>query len=248
VEEVFCEVRQCGAIDFMASLPSASVDAFIVDPPYGTTQNPWDSVIPFKPMWDQIRRVGKPGAPAIFTASQPFSSALVMSNPQWFRHEWVWHKNKASGHLNAKRAPMKAHELVLVFCEKPPVYTPQKTQGHKPANAFYTAMNGKGYGAGKPVSGGGETDRYPRTVIDIAVVNNDDPAKVHTTQKPVRLMEYLVSTYTKENDLIVDFAMGSGTTGEAALNLNRRFLGCDIEEQWYEHSYQRLSAHPVFAQ
>jgi len=228
------------AIGVLGMLPDRSVDAVVCDPPYGVTRNSWDAVIPFAPMWEQLHRIVKPGGAMVFTASQPFSSALVMSNPGEFRHEWVWRKNKATGHLNAKRSPMKAHELILVFCGRAPRYAPQMTGGHKPVAAYYTAHNGENYGDGKQMAGGGSTLRYPKTVIDFPVINNDDPKKVHPTQKPVALLEYLLLTYTREGDTILDFAMGSGTTGVACVNTGRKFIGVESGTEEFEMACLRL--------
>lgn len=233
----------CGdALSIMSGLPPASIDAVICDPPYGTTRNAWDAVIAFDDMWAQLRRIVKPGGAMVFTASQPFSSALVMSNPHQFRHEWIWHKNKASGHLNARRAPMKAHEAVLVFCDGAPMYRPQMTTGHAPTNAYYTSHTGRNYGPGRVVSGGGATERCPRSVQSFDVVNNDDPTKVHPTQKPLALMEYLVRTYVAPGMLVLDFAMGSGTTGEACVRNACRFIGIDNDADMVAYAYRRIGA------
>lgn len=229
----------------MAAMAAHSVDAVVCDPPYGTTRNAWDAVIPFAPMWEQLHRIVRPGGAMVFTASQPFSSALVMSNPREFRHEWVWHKDRPSGHLNANRAPLKAHELVLVFCASAPFYAPQKTTGHKPSGKFYTRHGGNNYGkeAGAPVrAGGGSTERYPRTVQHFQTVNNYGAGKLHPTQKPVALMEYLLRTYTRAGDVVLDFAMGSGTTGEACRNTGRQFIGVESGAAEFSQACARLGA------
>lgn len=192
-------------------------------------------------MWKHLRRVVKPGGAIIFTASQPFSSALVMSNPAWFRHEWIWHKNKASGHLNAKRAPMKAHESILVFSSKAPTYNPQMTSGHKPVNSFYTRHNGSNYGAGDSSVGGGSTQRYPRTVQEFQVVNNDDPIKTSPTQKPLAMLEYILRTYTNPGDAVLDFAVGSGTTGIACIKTGRSFVGIEKDDEQFKNAHVRIS-------
>jgi site-specific DNA-methyltransferase (adenine-specific) len=192
-------------------------------------------------MWSELKRIIKPRGAIVFTASQPFTSALVMSNPSWFRHEWIWHKNKASGYLNAKKAPMKAHENIVVFSEKAPFYNPQMTTGHNPVSAFYTRHNGQNYGEGDSKVGGGSTVRYPRSVQDFPVVNNDDLAKVHPTQKPVALFEYLINTYTRENETVLDFCMGSGTTGEACKKTNRNFIGIEKDFEMFTIAEKRIS-------
>lgn len=229
-------------LDLLREIPAGSVDLAACDPPYGTTRNAWDAVIPLDAMWKELRRIMKPNGAIVLTASQPFASALVMSNPAWFRHEWIWQKNKATGHLNAKRAPMKAHESVLVFSSKAPAYYPQMTTGHAPVNAFYTRDNGSNYGAGNHTAGGGATTRYPRSVQDFAVVNNDDPAKVHPTQKPVAIMEYLVQTYSLPGDTVLDFAMGSGTTGVACMTTGRKFIGMEKDAAYFQAASERIRA------
>lgn len=236
------KLHQGDCIEVMRGLPDAIVDAVICDPPYGTTRNAWDAVIPLEPMWQELRRIVKPGGAMIFTASQPFSSALVMSNPSDFRHEWVWRKNKSTGHLNANRAPMKLHELVLVFCDRAPKYAPQMTYGHPPVNAFYTRHNGRNYGNGAMSAGGGSTQRYPTSIQDFSVVNNDDPNKRHPTQKPIELMEYMVRTYTNTSDTVLDFAMGSGSTGVACMRSGRGFIGIEIDEEQFAYAQIRIAA------
>jgi hypothetical protein len=229
------------------TLADASVDAVVCDPPYGTTRNLWDAVIPFDVMWSEIRRVVKPDAPIVMTASQPFSSALVMSNPRAFKHEWVWEKNKASGHLNAKRAPMKAHEVVLVFCHGSLHFIPQMTVGHRPANRANRRVGTSNYGKQADLTEyGGATVRYPRSVQAFDVVNNDDPEKIHPTQKPVDLIEYVLRSYTEAGQVVLDFAMGSGTTGVACANLGRKFIGIEDDPTIFAGASRRiLEAHEL---
>ena len=214
-------------LQLMKLISTGSVDMVLCDLPYGTTACKWDTVIPFEPLWVEYRRICKPNAAIVLTASQPFTSALIMSNPAWFRHEWVWQKNKASGHLNAKRRPMRAHEDIVVFSAGRPSYRPQMTTGHKPGNYAKRAKQSDCYGFAEPTEYGGQTERYPQSVQYIPVINNDDPDKVHPTQKPVALMEYLIKTYTNEGDVVLDNCMGSGTTGVACKNTNRRFIGIE---------------------
>lgn len=231
----------------MATLPNQSIDLIACDPPYGQTQNSWDSVIPFEEMWKQVWRVCR--GPAVFTAIQPFSSALVMSQVRYFRHEWVWKKNKATGHLNAKKAPMRAHELVLVFSKDTPAYFPQMTTGHAPGNFAIRRTYTPNYGAQRPTEYGGSTERYPISVQEFPIVNNDSPEKVHPTQKPVELFEYLIRTYSREGDTVLDFCCGSGTTGIACRRTSRSFIGIDDDPTFTAIAQHRIAndAGPLFA-
>lgn len=174
------------------------------------------------------------------TAIQPFASTLVGSQVRHFRHEWIWEKNKATGHLNAKRAPMRAHELVLVFAKAAPLYQPQMTDGHEPGHAATRRAFTPNYGAQRPTSYGGSTQRYPRSVLRFPIVNNDDPGKVHPTQKPEGLMAYFVRTYAPEGGTVLDFAMGSGTTGVAAVNTGRNFIGIERDPGYFEIAERRI--------
>ena len=229
-------------LDVLKSIPESSVDLALCDLPYGTTQNKWDSVIPLQPMWDALRRVLKPGAVFVTTASQPFTSVLVASNLNGFRHEWVWEKNKASGHLNAKRRPMRAHEDILVFCDGQPFYCPQMTEGHKPGNYAKRSAQSTNYGQSESTEYGGSTKRYPRSVISFPVMNNDDPEKWHPTQKPVALFEYLALTYSKAGDTVLDISMGSGTTGLACINTGRNFIGIEKDLGIFAKAKSRIDA------
>jgi len=233
------------SISAMAELPEESIDMVMADPPYGTTQCKWDSVIPFEPMWTQLKRIVKPNGAIVLMAAQPFTSALIMSNPKMFKYTWTWKKNKSTGFLNAKKQPLRSTEDIVVFYSKPPVYNPQKTTGHKPVNS-YTKHTSDGATMGattRGFTGGGQTDRYPTNVIEIPVVNNDNSgeAKLHPTQKPVALMEYLISTYSNIGDTVLDFTMGSGSTGIACSRLDRKFIGIDNDPHWVEVSKSRFT-------
>jgi DNA modification methylase len=234
----------CGdCIEVMGSLEPNSIDTVICDPPYGMTANKWDSIIPFDLMWKELLRITKNDSAIIFTCSQPFTSALIMSNPAMYRHEWIWHKNRASGHLNSSRMPLKAHENIIVFGKQVPRYFPQMTHGHKPVSSFYTRNNGHNYGDGNDAEGGGSTSRFPRSVVEYKVVDNIGDSRLHPTQKPVELMEHLVKSYSSQNDVILDFAMGSGSTGIACKNLDRKFVGIDKDPLIYNKAVERLSQH-----
>ena len=216
------------------------VDAIITDPPYGTTACKWDSIIPLEPMWERLKRIIKPNCAIVLTAQTPFDKVLGFSNISNLKYEWIWEKTAATGHLNSKKAPMKAHENILVFCDGLPLYNPQKTFGHKPTNS-YTKRNGDGecYGKTSVVSGGGDTSRFPRSVQ--LFKSDKQKNRLHPTQKPVALMEYLIKTYTNENEIVLDFTMGSGTTGVACVNTNRKFIGIELDDKYFEIAEKRIN-------
>jgi DNA modification methylase len=212
-----CKLMLGDCIERMKEIPDGSVDMVLTDPPYGTTQCKWDSVIPFEPMWEQLKRVRRRNGAIVMTASQPFTSALVMSNVDMFHQALVWKKNKASGHLNANKRHLTGHEDIVVFCKNLPTYNPQKWKSN-PANAATKTKPTTVYGREvRTTYSGGNTDRYPTSVLTFDVVNNDNSGegRFHPTQKPVSLMEYLIKTYTNEGETVLDFTMGSGTTGVA---------------------------------
>ena len=226
-------------LERMKEIPDGSVDMILADPPYGTTACKWDSVIPLDLMWDQLKRVVKPNGAIVLTAQSPFDKILGCSNISQLKYEWIWEKTAATGHLNAKKAPMKCHENILVFYGKLPTYVPQKTFGHAPTNSF-TKRNGDGecYGKTVEVSGGGSTERYPRSV---QVFKSDKQKEaLHPTQKPVALMEYLIKTYTLEGETVLDFTAGSFTTGVACKNLNRKFIGIEKDEKYFNIGKSRI--------
>ncbi len=229
-------------LEVMASMEAGSVDLILADLPYGTTRNKWDKIIPLEFLWEAYWNVLKPDGAIVLTAAQPFASMLVASSPKCFRYDLIWRKNKASGFLNAKRMPLRGHEHILVFYVKPPTYNPQKTVGHKPGNAATRTKQSDNYGAAAASSYGGQTDRYPVSVLDFPVVNNDDPARIHATQKPVDLMAYLIRTYSNPGDLVLDNTMGSGTTGVAAMREGRSFIGIEADPDIYEKALLRLRA------
>ncbi len=241
-------------LERMKEIESGSVDMILADPPYGTTACKWDSVIDLDLMWSELKRIIKPNGVIVLTAQTPFDKVLGASNLPMLKYEWIWEKTAATGHLNAKKMPMKAHENILVFSDDPdehwnmmvfynklPTYNPQKTQGHKPVNSYTKQNNADGecYGDTVSVSGGGNTDRYPRS---IQVFSSDkQKSKLHPTQKPVALMEYLIKTYTNEGETVLDFTMGSGTTGVAAKNLGRNFIGIEMDDKYFEIAKGRIN-------
>lgn len=227
-------------LELMKRIPDGSVDMILCDLPYGTTCNKWDSVLPLDALWEQYRRIAKPNAAIVLTAQTPFDKVLGASNLDMLRYEWVWEKTNATGHMNAKRAPMKAHENVLVFYDRQPTYNPQKTYGHrrKTAIADRQRLQSECYGQQFGTTSYDSTERYPRSVQTFA--SDKQRVRLHPTQKPVALMEYLIKTYTNEGETVLDNCMGSGTTGVACVNTGRRFIGIEKEEKYFEVAKSRI--------
>jgi len=211
-------------LDILPTLPAQSVDAVIADIPSGVTACAWDSVIPLEDMWREIKRVLKPrGACVLLGLTQPFTSVVVMSNPKWFRYDWVWDKKNPVGYLDAKRKPMRRHESIAVFCEARTPYYPIMRKGVMRVKG---GMNKESAVYGKHASTASVNDEYyPTSILEITNANRTE--KVHPTQKPLALLEYLVKTYTNEGNTVLDFCAGSGTTGAACGNLNRAFIGIE---------------------
>jgi site-specific DNA-methyltransferase (adenine-specific) len=229
---------QGDCLEKMKEIPDGSVDMVLADPPYGTTACKWDTVIDLPLMWEQLKRVIKPNGAIVMTASQPFTSALVMSNPEMFAYQWTWVKSRITGALNAKRMPVRKHEQVLVFCQRKSTGT-YNAQGLK-AKGTVTRQGGNSdnYGERNAAEYVQEFTNWPRDVLEI----KSEGKTVHPTQKPVALMEYLIRTYTNEGETVLDFTMGSGTTGVAAKNLNRKFIGIELDEEYYNIANERINA------
>jgi site-specific DNA-methyltransferase (adenine-specific) len=230
-------LMQGDCLERMKEIDSGSVDMILADPPYGTTACKWDSIIDLNLMWKQLNRIIKPNGAIVMTASQPFTSKLISSNYKMFKYCWVWEKSRFTGFLQAKYMPMKAHEDICVFVQKSkPTYNPQKTTGHTPTNSAKGEGHSPTFGASKERDyKGGDTTRYPKTVQNFKSERGN-----HPTQKPVALMEYLIKTYTNEGEKVLDFCMGSGTTGVAAKNLNRKFIGIELDEEYFEIAKSRI--------
>jgi site-specific DNA-methyltransferase (adenine-specific) len=228
----------------MKEIKSGSVDMILTDPPYGTTACKWDSIIPLEPMWEQLNRVIKPNGAIVITSAQPFTSVLVMSNLKGFNCEWIYEKTNAKGFLNAKRKPLTSHESVLVF-GKAKTYNPQKwtiPEYLRTKRKHATSKtSGEVYGNTKLKRKEDDGSRYPTSVIGFSnrVGRSEN---YHPTQKPVALMEYLIKTYTNEGDTVLDFTMGSGTTGVAAKNLQRNFIGIELDDKYFEIAKERIES------
>lgn len=223
-------------LEYMKSMPDKSVDAVITDLPYGTTACAWDTIIPFEPMWEQVRRINK-GA-FVTTASQPFTSKLVISNAEWFKYELIWDKvNRYTGYLDASKKPLKRHENIIVFSENWHVYNPQMGTG-EPYKARRSGKSPSIYGAHVPKDGENSGSRFPYSILSIVADTKATP--LHPTQKPVSLYDYLIRTYTNEGDTVLDICMGSGTTGVAAVQLGRNFIGCEIDPTYFAIAEKRI--------
>ncbi len=214
------------------------VDAVITDPPYGTTDCKWDEVIPFEAMWERLDKLTKPNAAIVLFGAEPFSSKMRLSNIENYKYDWIWHKvNTATGFLNAKKQPLRNNELVSVFYQQQCTYNPQMRTGFKAySTKRYAASASSIYGGVKKdsttVSNG---ERHPTTVLEF----KRDGDRQHPTQKPISLMSYLIKTYTNEGETVLDFTMGSGSTGEAAIKNHRKFIGIEMDEKYYKIAKKR---------
>lgn len=231
-------------LDLMKNIEDKSIDMILCDLPYGTTNCRWDTVIPLTQLWEQYERIIKDNGVIALFAQTPFDKVLGCSNLNILKYEWIWEKTTATGHLNAKKMPMKAHENILIFYKQLPTYNPQKTEGHKPVNSYKkyldTQNNTEVYGkCSKEVEGGGNTDRYPRSVQIFST--DKQKIKLHETQKPLLLCEYLIKTYTNEGELVLDNCIGSGTTAVACINTNRNFIGIEKDEQIFNTAFNRIT-------
>lgn len=233
---------QGDCLEVMRTLPDKSVDAVICDPPYGTTACAWDSVIPLGAMWVELKRLIKPRSPVVLFAAQPFTSALVMSNVEWFKYCWVWDKVSTPSFLLAKIKPMVRHEDICVFGDGAVNYYPvmkpravaRRIGGYRTQEVNERSTN--------PYPDDGKirvsTEEFPGSILTFSNANHND--RHHPTQKPVALLSYLVSTYSKEGDTVLDFTMGSGTTGIACARLQRNFIGIELDEGYYEVAERRI--------
>ena len=236
------QLYQGDCLDVMKNIPDKSVDLVLADPPYGTTACKWDSVIPLEPMWKELKRVVKTDGAIVMTASQPFTSILVSSNINQFKYCLVWEKERPSNPALANKRFMKWHEDICVFYQKQPTYNAQlekRDERNKRNNKQGVSHKSEVYGEGLSITqgDGNKEMRNPSSVIKVSVQRG-----LHPTQKPVALMEYLIKTYSNEGDVVLDFTMGSGTTGLAAKNLNRNFIGIEKDEGYFKIAQDRIQA------
>lgn len=230
-------------LNALKHIADSTIDLVISDPPYGITRCEWDKVIPFEPLWAELERVTKPNAAILIFGAEPFSSHLRLSNLKNYRYDLIFEKSHSTGWLNANRQPLRAHENISVFYKKSPTYHPQKTAGHIRKTA-------KKHGTGSPIYGDtsnahnyDSTERYPRSVLKFA--SDKQKNALHPTQKPIELLKYLIKTYSNQDDTVLDFAMGSGSTGAAALNLRRDFVGIEINSEFFKTAQDWLNFEPA---
>jgi site-specific DNA-methyltransferase (adenine-specific) len=226
----------------MKTIPDGSVDMILADLPYEITAAKFDILIPFEPLWEQYNRVAKEDAAMVFTASQPFTTALISSNLKNFRYEWIWEKPQGTNPMVAKIQPLKAHENIVVFYRKRPKYNPQMAIS-TPYGGFKSKQKklGEVYGdLDSKHRDNPEGTRYPKTVLQFKQEKG-----LHPTQKPVPLMEYLIRTYTDENDVVLDNCFGSGTSGVAAKKTGRGYIGIELDEEYFKPGSERINKTPV---
>ena len=229
------DLKQGDCLELMKGIPDGSIDMILCDLPYGTTKNKWDSVIPFEPLWEQYNRVIKDNGAIGLFGSQPFTTELNHSNLKMFRYEWIWIKNNSTGFQLANKRPLKKHEIISVFYRKQPTYNPQglqvygKINRRKSTGDNWSEMNNNEYIQ--------QFTNYPTQILEFGY----DKEKLHPTQKPVALLEYLIRTYTNEDDIILDNCMGSGSTGVACVNTNRDFIGIELDKDYFNIAKQRIT-------
>ena len=237
------EILLGDCLELMKDIPNGSIDMILCDLPYGTTQCKWDSIIDLDLLWKQYERVIKDNGAIVLTATQPFSSLLVMSNTKIFKYEWIWQKSHPTGHLNSKRQPLRQHESILVFYKKQSTYNPQmikKSYLDKRTNSG-ADVKADVYNDFKKVKRHIDvTDGFPKTIQYFATPFKGGEGGKHPTQKPIALFEYLIRTYTNEGELVLDNTAGSGTTAIACLNTNRQFIVMEKEQKYYDIILKRV--------
>ena len=232
------EILLGDCLELMKDIPNGSIDMILADLPYGMTAPKWDEHIDMVELWKQYNRIIKKNGTIALFASQPFTTKIISSNERDFRYCWYWLKNQGTNFFHAKRMPIRKIEEICIF--KKGKYYPQITDGHIPTNSAKGCSNGKAYhGTNTRDYEGGKTTRFPANILEFKCVDNY--SRLHSSEKPVDLLEYLIKTYTDENDLVLDNTMGSGTTGLACLKTNRQFIGIEKEKQYYDIAVRRLS-------
>jgi len=228
-------------LKILPTIPDNSIDLVLTDPPYGTTACKWDSIIPFEPMWKELKRISKENSAIVLFGKEPFSSHLRLSNLDCFKQDLIWLKTRPSNVFNAKKMFMNWHETISIFYNKLPTYNPQFEQGkpYKKINYLQnrsTGIYGK-TGEKENYQHDNKGTRYPKTILEFSNPNNNS---LHPTQKPTALLEYLIKTYTNEGDTVLDFTMGSGSTGVATKNTNRKFIGIEMDKNYFDIAKNRI--------
>ncbi|WP_233934611.1 DNA-methyltransferase [Klebsiella michiganensis] len=231
-------LHNADCFDVFPQIASGTVDLVCADIPYGTTQCRWDSVLDLQVMWDQLYRIAKPNAAIVLFSAQPFTSVLVNSNLRDWRSEWIWEKGNATGFLNSKKQPLRAHENIEVFYRRQPTYNPQFTHGHERRTSKRKTVNSECYGKALTLTKYDSTSRYPR---DVQFFSSDkQTGNYHPTQKPLALVQYLIETYSNSGDTVLDFTMGSGTAGVACQQVGRNFIGIEKDADIFRTACQRM--------
>jgi len=226
-------------LEIMKDIKDKSVDMIFTDPPYGTTQNKWDIIIPFTEMWSKIKKLRKDTTPIIMFSDGKFTPYLQMSNINEFKYDLVWNKKSTTGFLNANKMPLRQHEKINIFYKKLPTYNPQMREGKLRSKGGKKFANNGCYGSFNEMPKEIYNMYHPTSIKTFSNANQKD--KQHSTQKPIELLEYLIKTYTNENELVLDFTMGSGTTGVACKNTNRNFIGIELDENYYKIANERIN-------
>lgn len=240
-------LMQGDCLELLKTIPDGSVDLILTDPPYGTTDCKWDSVIPFEPMWEQLKRIIKPNGAIVLFGSEPFSSALRMSNIKQYKYDWIWEKDKGTNFALSNKQPLRKTENISVFYKKQPFYDSQGEKLDRPYKhtlPISKSDSSKGAGEHNLNSDGSRKYAYythsKKHNLLYFPRESQTSSKLHPTQKPITLLEYLIKTYTQEGETVLDFTMGSGSTGVAAKNLNRKFIGIELDEAYFKIAKERI--------
>ena len=242
------ELWQGDCLELMKNIPDGSVDLVLTDPPYGTTACKWDTIIPFEPMWEQLNRIIKPNGAICLFGSEPFSSALRMSNIKHFKYDWYWNKSKSGNFMNANKQPHKKVEVISVFYKKQPTYNPQKIKNPKGIEKRMLTENKSRQkkvfvgqvSTSKEITQAGKYYEADKLLPSCVIKFNNENKPIHPTQKPIALLEYLIRTYTNYGETVLDFTMGSGSTGVACVNTGRKFIGIELEKQYLYIAEKRI--------
>lgn len=238
-DKTFIDLQIGNCLELMENIPDSSINLILTDLPYGTTACSWDSIIPLDKLWEQYNRIKTPNAAVVLTASQPFTTMLINSNLKSFKYEWIWEKHQGTNFLLAKKMPLKIHENICVFYDKLPTYNPQKSYGHKAYSGFSSNNNstsGEVYANVASKHQQNDGSRYPTSILKFP----KEKLGLHPTQKPLKLMEYLILTYSNLHDIILDSTMGSGTTGLAAKIHHRSFIGMEKDLKYFDIAKNRI--------